>query len=156
MGRITIPEGFRFDAMRMSIGLLHPFFSRMAWKVVEAEEGSSFITSDSPVSFLNVAFVPPNEPGPGLIGTAVIFPIDSKHLLLMRHPEYVPGGQMSPTERVPEIKAEDGGVEVTYGEKWPESMVARQNWRMLELSHRLIVGNSRMAIQRAVDDSLPT
>lgn len=151
-GQITISDGFRFDFMRMMTGQLHPFFSRMAWEVIEAEEGCSFVTSDSPVSFFNVAFVPPNEPGPGLLGTIVIFPIKSKYLLIMRHPEYVAGGQRSPIERIPEPQEREGGIYVTYGDKWNKQKVHRQNWTMFQLSHRLIVGNSRAAVQRAVED----
>lgn len=151
-GRIKTTESLRLEAMRMGIGKLHPLFRRMAWEVVEAEDGCSFVTSDSPVSFVNRAFVPPNEPGPGLLGTAVIFPIDAKHLLIMRHPEYAPDGQKSPIERVPESQERHGGIHVTYGDRWDEQMVHGQNWTMLKLSHRLIAGNSRAVVHRAVEN----
>jgi Protein of unknown function (DUF4238) len=124
----------------------------MAWEVVEADEGCSFITSDSPVSFFNVAFLPPSEPGPGLLGTAVLFPMDSKHLLILRHPEYEPAGQRSPTERVAEDQERHGRIQVTYGEKWNKTKVRRQNWVMLKLSHQLVVGSSMTVLQEAVEN----
>jgi hypothetical protein len=50
---LTMKESARFDYMRWMIGMLHPRFARMEWEVIEAEKGSAFITTDSPVSFYN-------------------------------------------------------------------------------------------------------
>src|SRR5437879_5090897 len=66
---LTMKDSARFDFMRSALGTLHPWFSRMEWEVVEAEAGSAFITTDSPVSFVNASFVPPAEAGIGLAGT---------------------------------------------------------------------------------------
>jgi len=75
---IVVKDSFRIEFMSMMHGELSPYFSRMNWDVISAEEGSSFITTDSPVTFFNVDFKPPAEPGAALYGTIVLFPIN-KH-----------------------------------------------------------------------------
>lgn len=84
---LTMKDSARFDYMRMSIGAIHPWLARMEWEVVESQEGSFFITSDSPVSFYNPKAPPPAEAGIGLAGTIVFFPLSSRKLLVLRHPE---------------------------------------------------------------------
>ena len=63
--QLTIKDSARFDYMRMMVGQLSPWLSRMEWEVFAAEDGASFITTDSPVSFYNPFFPPPAEAGTG-------------------------------------------------------------------------------------------
>ncbi len=109
-GRVVIKDSFRFDFMRTLNGVLTPFFSRMVWELVEAEPGASFITSDSPVSFYNVDFMPPLEAGPALYGTFVLFPIDKRFLLVMRHPEYESGDKEASEPLHLDLDVEDGVI----------------------------------------------
>jgi hypothetical protein len=146
--KITVNHGFRFDFMRMMTQVFSPYFLRMRWDIITTEEGHSFITSDSPVTFFNVRFPPPYEPGLTLAGTMVFFPVDSQHVLWMRHPELVNDSAISDSAKVPEARLEDGFVEVVY-ETWTEEKVRRLNWTMLELSNRIVVGNSREIIEQA-------
>src|SRR6266705_1340386 len=152
--RITINDAFRFDFMNMLTGHLHPYFGRMEWRIVEAEEGCGFITSDSPVTFYNLEFMPPAEPGLGLLGTMVLFPLNSRYLLVMRHPEYHGQETSAATDRVPCPKGEDGRIRVTYGLVWNEEQVNRQNWLMLQLADRVVVGASKGLLEKAVGKAI--
>ena len=53
---IELNDSYRFNVMKILSRQLSPYFARMVWEIGKAEEGSSFITSDSPVSFVNKAF----------------------------------------------------------------------------------------------------
>lgn len=108
LGKVIIKDPFRFEFMKNSFGSLSPYLSRMQWEVVTAQRGSCFITSDSPVSFLNERFVPPSEPGIALIGTEVIFPLSSSNLLVMRHPEFANDANADPLASLGTIDIEDG------------------------------------------------
>jgi len=75
--QLSMKESARFDYMRWSIGTFSPWFEHMEWEIVDAEKGSAFITTDSPVSFYNPAVLPPAETGIALCGTFVFFPLSS-------------------------------------------------------------------------------
>lgn len=47
--QLQIKDSARFDYMRIVVGTLSPWFGRMEWEVF-AEDGASFITTDSPVT----------------------------------------------------------------------------------------------------------
>ena len=144
---LTIKDSARFDYMLMSIGKLNPWFGQMEWEVIEAESGVSFVTTDSPVSFYNAKMPPPAEPGLGLMGTVVFFPLSSRHVLLMRHPEYRTKENISPLELLPEPRVEDGQISITHGEIWTTEVVNNFNWKMAQLSNRLVVGESKELLQ---------
>ena len=110
----------------------------------------SFITSDSPVTFYNVDFMPPTEPGVALYGTMVFFPINKRFLLLMRHPEYE-AGEMEASEALPkDLDIDDGAIEVRKDIVWDEEKVQRQNWLMFQLSQDLIVGENKAVLENAI------
>lgn len=148
-GKVVIKDSFRFKFMRTIHGSLTPYFSRMIWEIVEAEPGISFITSDSPVSFYNVDFVPPAEPGPALYGTIVLFPINKRFLLVMRHPEYEAGEKEAADVLPRDLDIEDGVIEVRKDIVWGEDEVHSQNWLMVQLSQDLVVGESRAILENA-------
>ena len=147
---LTIKDSARFDYMRMLIGQLDPWFGRMDWEVIEAEKGSAFVTTDSPVSFYNEKFFPPIEPGLALAGTIVFFPLSSRHMLLMRHPEYAGDSAVSPLLVVPKPPDEDGSISITHGAIWDSSVVANLNWKLIQLSDRFIVAESREVLDRSI------
>ena len=144
---LTIKDSARFDYMCMSIGKLNPWFGEMEWEVFEAESGASFVTTDSPVSFYNFKLPPPAEPGLGLTGTMVFFPLSSRHVLLMRHPEYRTKENISPLDVLPEPRVEDGQISVTHGAIWTTEVVNNFNWKMVQLSNQLVVGESKDVLQ---------
>lgn len=153
-GKVVIKDSFRFEFMRAVHGSLTPYFSRMIWEIVEAVPGTSFITSDSPVSFYNVDFVPPTEPGAALYGTFVLFPINKRFLLVMRHPQYE-AGEREASEALPsDVEIEDGVIEVRKDIVWSESEVHRQNWLMFQLSQDLIVGESKEILEDVIGKTL--
>jgi hypothetical protein len=86
--RLEMKKSAGFIYMKEMVGSLNPWFARVKWEVIKAEDGTAFITTDSPVSFWNAACIPPAEAGIGLLGTVVLFPLSSQYLLIMRHPEY--------------------------------------------------------------------
>lgn len=149
-GKVVIKDSFRFEFMRAVHGSLTPYLSRMIWEVVEAEPCTSFITSDSPVTFYNADFLPPTEPGVALYGTIVFFPINKRFLLLMRHPEYE-AGEKGASEALPiGLDIDDGVIEVRKDIVWSEDKVHRQNWLMIQLSQDLVVGESKAIIEKAI------
>lgn len=149
--KLTIKDAARFDYMRMMIGNLTPWFARMEWEIFTAEDGAAFIATDSPVSFYNASIPPPAEAGIGLIGTMVFYPISSQHVLLMRHPEYRQAATESRLTELPDAKHVDGHIPITRGEVWSHEVVNNFNWKMMQLSSRLIVANSQAVLERCIN-----
>lgn len=152
--KVVIKDSVRFDFMKAVHGSLSPYFSRMIWEIVEAEEGASFVTSDSPVTFYNVDFIPPAEPEAGLFGTIVFYPIDKKHMLIMRHPEYE-SGEKEASDTLPKgLDIEDGVIEIRRDIVLDKQGVQKHNWLMLQQSQDLIVGESKSILENTVGNKL--
>jgi hypothetical protein len=151
--RFRIKDSFRFDYMRMMIGKLSPWFEKMHWEVYAAVDGASFITTDSPVSFYNPSIMPPAEAGIGLAGTMILFPLSSRHILIMRHPEYSNGSVTSPLDLLPTPTHEDGQLPIIHGTTWNREKVDKFNWLMAQLSSRLIVADSSTVLNRCTNDN---
>lgn len=141
--RLTIKDSARFEYMRTAIGSIHPWLARMEWEIFEAEGGSAFVTTDSPVSFFNARIMPPYEAGVGLAGTIVLFPLSSRKLLLMRHPEC---RSEPPLTVLSPGKVVDGVIPISSGTIWNRKLVELTNWRMAHLAHELVVGESADAL----------
>ena len=153
-GKVVIKDSARFNFMRAVHGALSPYFSRMIWETVEAEEGASFVTSDSPVTFYNVEFIPPTEPGVALFGTIVIYPVDKKHMLIMRHPEYE-SGEKEASDALPKgLDIEDGVIEIRKDRVLDKQEVQKHNWLMLQQSQDLIAGESKSILENTVGNTL--
>ena len=144
---LTIKDSARFDYMRMVIGKLHPWFGRMEWEVFEAESGAAFVTTDSPVSLYNPMTLPPAEAGLALVGTIVFFPLGSRHALLMRHPEFRTDPDASALAVLPEPPVEDGHISITHGTVWTANVVNNFNWKMVQLSDRLVIAESKEVLE---------
>jgi hypothetical protein len=115
----------------------------MEWEIFEAEDGSAFVTTDSPVSFFNERIMPPYEAGVGLAGTIVLFPLSSRKLLLMRHPEC---RSESPLTVLLPSEVVDGVIPISSGTIWGRKLVELTNSRMAHLAHELVVGESADAL----------
>jgi len=151
LGRVVVKDSFRFEFMRTAMGSISPYFGRMVWEVVSSEEGAEFLTSDSPVSFCNIDFPPPTEAGIGLYGTVVLFPLDSRHLLLLKHPEFERGEKRSSDQLPRSLDHEDGVVEVRTGAVWDREGVGRHNRVMYQLSQDVVVASSKSTLDAAVE-----
>jgi hypothetical protein len=116
--KVSIKDSFRFNFLEAVHSSLSPYFSRMIWELIKADDETSFITSDSPVSFYNKDFIPPMEPGPGLYGTTVLFPINENFLLSMHHAEYETGEKKSSDALPKDTEVEDGVLEIRSGVLW--------------------------------------
>ena len=151
-GRIslTIEKPARFEYIRTLVGGLLPWFGIMKWEICQAEEGASFVTTDSPVSLYNPAAPPPAEPGLALAGTKVFFPLDSRHVLLLRHSRYRTESEMSPLTVLPEPSVKDGEISIAHGEVWNTDKVNLFNWQMLQLSDRFVVAESREVLEACI------
>lgn len=149
--KLSIKDSARFEYMRMVIGNLVPWFGQMEWEVFSAERGASFITTDSPVSFFNPNFPPPAEAGIGLIETMVFFPLSSKHALVMRHPENSNDSQTSIPKLLPALTHEDGHLAITHGGVLSRDLVDNFNWKLVQLSSSLVVGESAEVLSRCTD-----
>ena len=151
--QLTIRDSARFEFMRtMLTGQIHSWFAGMEWEVFQAGEGASFITTDSPVSLYNPATPPPAEPGIALAGTIVFFPLDSRHVLLLRHSAFLSESNMSPLTVLPEPSLEDEQISVTHGATWNTGMVNNFNWKMVQLCGRLVVAESKEVLEACASD----
>lgn len=148
---LTIKDSARFDYMRMMVGTLSPWFGRMEWEVFSAEDGASFITTDSPVTLYNRSILPPAEAGIGLAGTMVFFPLSSRHALVMRHPEYDEDSATSPLELLPTPDHEDGHIPIIHGTIWDREFVDHFNWKLVQLSSQLIVADDPKVLSRCAN-----
>ena len=154
---LTIKDSARFEYMRTVLGKFQTWFGRMEWEVFRAEEGASFVTTDSPVSLYNPAMPPPAEPGLALAGTVVFFPLDSTHVLLMRHSKIRTEEGLSPLTVLEEPCVENDQISLTRGPEWSVDAVNEFNWKMVQLCDRLVVGESERVLESCVlDDSWPT
>lgn len=142
---LTMKDSARFDFMRWMNGNLHPWFARMEWEVIEAEEGASFITTDSPVSFYNPECPPPAEAGIALAGTKVFFPLSSRALLLMRHPEC---RSEHPLKVLADPMFGDGVISITHGMVWNQKVVANTNWKLFQLAHHFVVAENKNVLEQ--------
>ncbi|MDD2389350.1 MAG: DUF4238 domain-containing protein [Desulfobacterales bacterium] len=140
---LTMKYSARFDYIRMIIGVLYPWFGQMEWEVFEAESGSAFITTGSPVSFYNPEVPPPAEAGLALAGTFVFFPLSYSYALLMRHHEFQKNSNISALTVLPDPPNEDSQLSITHGAVWNQRLVNNFNWKMAQLSDRLVVGESK-------------
>lgn len=152
--KVSINDSFRFNFLEMVHSSLSPYFSRMVWEVIKAEEGLSFVTSDSPVSFWNEDFIPPMEPGPGLYGTNVFFPINKYYLLHMYYLEYETGEKESSDPLPKNIEVEDGVIEIRSGGVFNKGQIESHNRIMYQLSQDLIAGESKNILEAAVSSRL--
>jgi hypothetical protein len=138
--QLTINDSARFEYMKMAVGSMSPWLARMEWEIFEAPSDTAFITTDSPVTFFNPKILPPAEAGLGYAGTKVLFPLSSRKLLLMRHPEC---RSQPPLTELPPAKLVDRSISVSHGIIWSRDVVELTNQRMAYLSHELVVGQSR-------------
>lgn len=147
--QLTINKSARFHYMRMMLKQLIPWFAAMEWEIVTADEESSFITTDSPVSLFNVACRPPEEPGMALAGTKVLFPLSSKQLLILQHPHHL--RSRPPLEVLPHPgEMEDHLHRIDRGRVWNKKLVTRHNHAMFRLAHRWIVGSSLEQLEECI------
>jgi len=142
--QLDMKDSARFEYMKMALGSIHPWLAEMEWEIFEAAPGTAFITTDSPVSFFNARIPPPAEAGIGLAGTVVLFPLCSRKLLLMRHPQIRSKPPLTELS-LPELL--DGLIAVSQGVVWDRDLVELTNRRMAHLAHELIVGESMDALQ---------
>jgi hypothetical protein len=153
-GRFTlvVKDSARFEVMRHSLDAFSTWFESMEWEVISAEEGASFVTTDSPISFYNVALKPPAEAGIGLAGTIVLFPISSSKALLIRHPMYSKG-DVNPLLALPIPERKDGNIfiSISSGAVWEIDAVDNFNWKMSQLNSTLVVANSDLVIKRCLN-----
>lgn len=147
---LSIENPARFEYMRTLVGRFFPWFGVMKWEICQAEEGASFVTTDSPLSLYNPAVPPPAEPGIALAGTKVFFPLDSRHVLLLRHSGYRTKSEMSPLTVLPEPSVKDGWISIAHGEVWNTDKVNLFNWQMLQLSDRFVVAESREVLEACI------
>lgn len=147
---LMIEKPARFEYIRTLVGGLFPWFGVMKWEIGQAEEGASFVTTDSPLSLYNPATPPPVEPGLALAGTKVFFPLDSRHVLLLRHSEYRKGSDMSPLTVLSEPSVKNRGISIAHGEAWNTNKVNLFNWQMLQLSDRFVVAESREVLEACI------
>jgi hypothetical protein len=140
---LTIKDSARFDYIRMCNGQLHPWFGQMEWEIFEAESGAAFVTTDSPVSLFNPKIRPPDEAGLALAGTMVFFPLSSRYVLLMRHPE----GRIDPLAVLPDPPSKDRPLSIESGRVWSREVVDNFNWKMVKLSDQLVVAESKGVLE---------
>lgn len=86
---IVIKDQILFNHMRAALSVgLYRYFLRMIWNVWAIPNEMHLITSDNPVTIFNPYFLDENlEPGIGLLGSIVLYPLCPRHCLMLTHPE---------------------------------------------------------------------
>jgi len=151
---LSIENPARFEYIRTLVGRFLPWFGIMKWEICQAEEGASFVTTDSPLSLYNPAAPPPAEPGIALAGTIVFFPLDSRHVLLLRHSEYRTESEMSPLTVLPEPSVEDRLISIASGRAWNTDKVNTFNWQMFQLCDRFVVAKSKEVLETCTSNDI--
>lgn len=151
--RIVMKDSFRFEFMRELTGKLTPYLSRMVWQIAHSTDDASFISSDSPVTFLNSDFPPPMEPGVALYGTIVLFPIDAQNMLVMAHPEYLEKKKTASESMALDLEIEDGQVEFHRGIQWNQDAVLRHNRIIYQQAQDIIVASSKQIIDSVIGET---
>lgn len=82
--RITMRKSARFEVLGLVIKAAFRCLSLMDWEVLEAPDGSEFVTSDNPVVGIGPV-PPPQTPGLGMRSTRLIFPLSPTISLRLRH-----------------------------------------------------------------------
>jgi hypothetical protein len=140
----------RFKFIKTVNGALIPYFARMHWYIYTAPGNSSFITIDSPVVFYNRLVMPPTEPGIALVGTLVFFALSPKHMLVLKHPEYVDNPKLDPTIRIELGPLDEIGTTLHYGWETNDNMVNSTNKMMAILAFHYIVGLDKRSIENSL------
>jgi len=146
--KLRISDSFRFEYMRLSLGVIIKSFMRMEWEIV-TPESSSFVTTDSPVTLFNPRVSPPSRPGLGLIGTVVFFPIRPDKLILMRHKESLEG-EPDLLKQIADIDQEYEGTRVNEIMVWPREQVIRHNELMFRLADRTVASKSKDCLEEFI------
>jgi len=147
--QIKINDAVRFAYMKTVIGVFAAALPHMIWEVITASKGTSFLTTDSPVSLFNPAFPPPAEAGINQVGTSVLLPLTPNYLLMLGHPGYDSDNSPPPETPVDYPEVEDVRVKFRFWEMPPEG-VKRINWVMATLADRYIVANDESVIDNAL------
>ena len=94
--KIEIKDEFRFTALHdiLKTGKIFTFISRMVWNVWGAPDGYAFVTSDNPVTIFNPQMDPSQVAGIGILGSTLLFPLNSTHCLELFHPETLAGSSV--------------------------------------------------------------
>lgn len=148
--KIEILAPVRFEYMKTVIGVFSSIIPHMLWEIVTPEHGSSFLTTDSPVTLYNSAFLPPFEPGIKHAGTQVIFPLSPKKLLILAHPSYAYDKTVDPQEHVDYEHIDSKKNQVLSGRELPIEGVKKINWMLLQLSDKYIVASDKKTIEEAL------
>ncbi|MDO8811218.1 MAG: type II toxin-antitoxin system MqsA family antitoxin [Gallionella sp.] len=99
----------------------------------------------SPVSFYNPECSPPAEAGIALAGTKIFFPLSSRALLLMRHPEC---RSEHPLKVLAAPTLGDGVVSITHGTVWNKKVVTSTNWKLSQLTHHFVVAENKEVLKQ--------
>lgn len=151
-GQVTLTfkdKGIRFELLRKFGGTLTPYFARMKWYVISAPEGHSFITSDSPVNFVGKT-PPPNDSPISAPDTSVIFPLTSKYILVMHHPEIENGIESLQDEPIIAKEINDGVISLSSGKDASVDLLQFYNEVIAGLSKDYIVGQSQANIEQSL------
>jgi hypothetical protein len=148
--KLTITESAKFLYMKLmtNSNVYTDIFSTMIWRILEAPKHRPFVTTDSPVSFYNSMIKPPNEAGPGLLGTLVFFPLSPFHLLELRHRQKDGCTEERYLERLPVQRLKEGDITIQINYLLPEQIVDGINRTLALLADRYIVSTEQETVNR--------
>lgn len=146
--RVVVNDSYRLEFMRQLLGTLHPYMTRMTWDLLEAKPGSAFITSDSPVTFENLACAPSVEAAIDQYGTIVLFPYTKRYCLRMSHPEYDRKERYGANIVDDESIHEDGMVHIRTNDPLSEDQVYEINCSLFVFAEDLVVCGSKNTLER--------
>ncbi|MDY6851156.1 MAG: DUF4238 domain-containing protein, partial [Thermodesulfobacteriota bacterium] len=161
--KLTIKDHARFEYLRNMTGFFFKFLPYMRWEVMVAPDKCPYIVSDHPVTMFNPSAQPlaqpgyvseeagliRTDPGIGLAGTRILFPLDTKHLLMISHLVYPtritdPLARLSYDEMQEEMLIPFSYVDATC------QFVTDINYVIFQCAHTLVAGPSKEPIQKAL------
>ena len=150
---IEIKEEAKFKFMKDTGDLYTKAFARMIWKMSEAPKSTRLVTTDSPVSFVHPKFHLPLEADIDLIGTMVLYPLSSTHLLVLNHPELDSNPESNCMDKVPINDWETGGyLKVRSGRLLTDDQVEATNDVLAKLADRYVIADYESILKRLLED----
>jgi len=115
--KVEMKDEFRFTALRdiLKTGKIFTFLSRMVWNVWDVPDGYSFVTSDNPVTIFNPHMTPSEVAGIGLVGSTLLFPLNSSHCLELFHRESLDEPSVDPLTPLDVEPFDVDGVHIRAG-----------------------------------------
>lgn len=155
--KIEMKDEFRFTALRdiLKSGKSFTLISGMVWNVWDSPDGYAFATSDNPVTIYNPHMEPSEVAGIGLVGSMLLFPLNSSHCLELFHPETLADPQVDPLTPIEVEPFDVNGVHIRAGRTMPSELAYATNCLQGMHAEQYLAGSS-IEVLKEVYESIRT